>query len=85
MYRTRHRFAFSGSGAVSSRSIDHRNAASVLPEPVGATTSACRPAPIASHAPCCAVVGSANAVANHSRVGSLKRSSAGWTGLTPPS
>ena len=62
--------------------MDHRNAASVLPDPVGATTSACRPAPIASHAPCWAVVGSANAVANHSRVGSLKRLKAS---CTPPS
>ena len=30
----------------------HKNAASVLPEPVGATTNACSPAEIASHAPC---------------------------------
>ena len=81
MYSTRQRLAFSGTGAVSSRSIDHRNAASVLPDPVGATTSACRPARIASHAPCCAGVGSAKAAANHSRVGSLKRSR---TGCTPP-
>ena len=42
-----------------------------MPEPVGATTSACRPAAIASHAPVCAAVGSANAAPNQARVGSL--------------
>ena len=42
-----------------SRSSAQRNAASVLPEPVGATTRACRPALIASQAPACAAVGAA--------------------------
>ena len=51
--------------SVSSRSSDQRNAASVLPEPVGATTSACSPAPIASQAPDLGGGGSANAAANH--------------------
>ena len=46
-----------------------------MPEPVGATTSACRPAPIASHAPTWAGVGSANAAPNQVRVGSLNRAS----------
>ena len=67
---------------MSSRSIDQRNALSVLPEPVGATTSACRPAPIASHAPAWAGVGTANAAANQVRVGSLKRSRAAWGATT---
>src|SRR4051794_31924750 len=65
----------------------HRNALSVLPEPVGATTSACRPAPMASHAPACAGVGSANAAPNQVRVASLNRSSGAGTGpslLTAP-
>ncbi len=37
-----------------SRSIAQRNAARVLPDPVGATTRACRPCAIADHAPACA-------------------------------
>ena len=53
-----------------------RNADSVLPEPVGATTSACWPREIASHAPSCAGVGSAKAASNHVRVGALKRCNA---------
>ncbi len=57
---------------VSSRSIPARKALSVLPEPVGATTSVCRPRRIASQAPAWAAVGSANAARNQVRVGSLK-------------
>src|SRR6478735_7861752 len=56
------------------RSSDHRNAASVLPDPVGATTSACRSVDTASHAPACAGVGASNAPENHARVGAVKRS-----------
>ena len=55
-----------GRSSVSSRSMLHENALSVLPDPVGATTSACLPCAIASQAPACAGVGSANAAANHS-------------------
>jgi len=40
-----------GVGSVASLSIAHRNAARVLPDPVGAMTRACSPLPIASHAP----------------------------------
>src|SRR4051795_4320101 len=68
--------------------MDHRKAASVLPEPVGATTSALRPAAIASQAPTCAGVGAANAASNQVRVGSLKDASAPVvrsSSLTPPS
>ena len=57
-----------------SRSIDHRNDARVLPEPVGATTSACRPVEMASHAPDCAAVGAENAPRNHAAVAGEKRS-----------
>src|SRR6478736_2519474 len=56
------------------RSSDHRKAARVLPEPVGATTSACRSVDTASHAPACAGVGASNAPENHARVGAVKRS-----------
>ena len=65
-----------GGGSAASRSSAHRNAASVLPEPVGATTSACRPACAAAHAPSCAGVGAAKAPRNQSRVAGEKPSSA---------
>ncbi|GAA3422216.1 hypothetical protein GCM10018952_71570 [Streptosporangium vulgare] len=51
-----------------SRSSDHRKAASVLPDPVGATTRVLSPRAIAAHAPSCAAVGAANAPANQSLV-----------------
>ena len=57
------------------RSIDQRNAASVLPEPVGATTSACWSRATASHAPAWAAVGCANAPVNHARVAGPNRES----------
>jgi hypothetical protein len=47
-------------------SIAARNAASVLPEPVGAAISACSPARIAGHASACAGVGAAKLRANQS-------------------
>ena len=47
-----------------SRSSAARNAASVLPEPVGATTSTSEPSPMARHAPACAAVGAVNAPVN---------------------
>src|SRR5262245_22641434 len=60
----------------------HRKAASVLPDPVGAETSACRPDPIASQAPVCAAVGAANAEANQDRVAGEKRASTGCSVAT---
>src|SRR6185295_18551797 len=48
-----------------------RNAAKVLPEPVGAAISACRPERIAGHAATCAGVGAAKAPANQA-------ATAGW-------
>ncbi len=53
-----------------SASIAHRNAASVLPEPVGAITSAFSPRAMASHASPCTAVGAPKASANHRRTGS---------------
>ena len=68
-YRTRQRRCGSaGAGSLASRSIDQRKAASVLPEPVGATTRALRPAPIAAQAPGCAAVGALNEASNHAWV-----------------
>ena len=59
-------------GSVASRSIPYRNAASVLPEPVGALIRTCSPEAIAGHACSWAGVGAANASANHWRVVGLK-------------
>ncbi|CVH79236.1 hypothetical protein BN3658_01840 [Coriobacteriaceae bacterium CHKCI002] len=62
-----------------SASMANRNAASVLPEPVGAMTSASSPSAMASHARSCTGVGpSANASRNHPRTASEKRSRAAW-------
>ena len=66
-----------GSRSAISRSIAHRNAASVLPDPVGAEISTCSPEAIAGHACSCAAVGCSKAPANHSRVRALKSSSGG--------
>src|SRR6266540_7181156 len=52
-----------------------RNPASVLPEPVGAQTSACWPATIAGQPPACASVGpSGNRRSNHTRTAGWNRS-----------
>ena len=77
MYSTRQRLdASAGVGSAASLSIAHKNAASVLPDPVGATTSAFSPFPIASQAWAWAAVGSAKAARNQDAVGSLKPASA---------
>ena len=65
-----------GGGVVTSRSMPQRNAASVLPEPVGARISVCSPAAMAGQPCAWAAVGAGNEVANHARTGSEKRSSA---------
>src|SRR5919197_1786206 len=54
-------------GSATMRSSAHRNAASVLPDPVGALISVCSPVAIAGQASDCAGVGVANARSNHSR------------------
>jgi len=51
--------------------MHHRNAASVLPEPVGAQMSVCSLAAIAGQPSACAAVGPAKDDANQLRVGSL--------------
>ena len=56
-------------------SIAYRNAARVLPEPVGAEMRTCSPEAIAGHACSWAGVGPANAPVNQSRVVGLKVSS----------
>ena len=74
-YRTRVP-APAGRGSVSaSRSIAHRNAASVLPDPVGAMTSVLSPSAMADHACACASVGAAKVPVNHSLVSALNRAS----------
>src|SRR5919198_2687870 len=59
-----------------SRSRYTRNAASVFPDPVGATTRALRPDESAGHASSWAGVGSANGSSNHVRVRGPSSSSA---------
>ena len=76
MYSTRNRIAGSAGGSAARRSSAQRNAASVLPEPVGATTSVSSPREIASHAAVWATVGSANASRNHVEASGEKR----WRG-----
>src|SRR5690349_8624847 len=66
-YTSRVRRSPSGGGVATSRSSPHRNAASVLPEPVGAESSTSSPRAIAGQACSCAAVGRSNARRNHSR------------------
>ena len=56
-----------GAGSNISRFRHQRNAASVLPLPVGARISVDSPRAIAGHPSCCGLVGAGNAPANHSR------------------
>ena len=79
MYRTRVVGEVDGSAV--SRSMAHRNAVSVLPDPVGAITRVSSPSAMESHARACAVVGSAKVPVNHCLVSALKRSR-GSGGLT---
>ncbi len=68
-YSTRQRFLGSAGGGVeASWSRAARNAASVLPDPVGATTSTSEPAPMARQAPAWAAVGAEKAPVNQPRV-----------------
>ena len=65
----------SGGGSFASRSSPIRNAASVLPEPVGAQSSVCAPDAIAGQPCSWAGVGpSGNASANQDAVAGEKRS-----------
>ncbi|SKT69504.1 Uncharacterised protein [Mycobacteroides abscessus subsp. abscessus] len=56
-------------------SMAHRNAARVLPDPVGAMTRVLSPLAMDCHAPDCARVGVGNDSVNHSRVGAENRAS----------
>jgi hypothetical protein len=69
-YTRRQRSCFSGAGENSSRSMAQRKAESVLPEPVGASSSVFCCAMIAGQAFNCASVGAAKVSANQRRVGS---------------
>lgn len=76
-YSTRQRFfASAGGGSAARRSSEARKAASVLPEPVGATTKTSLPSPMARQAPSCAAVGALKAPANQLRVAGENASSA---------
>ena len=60
---------------VSNRSMPHRNAVSVLPEPVGARISVWSPAAMAGQPSSWALVGAGNDDENQARTGSENRSS----------
>lgn len=74
-YSTRQRSRSGGAASAARRSIAHRNAARVFPEPVGAWIRVCEPSAIASHPRSWAAVGSENEDVNHARVDGLNRSS----------
>src|SRR5215212_6740169 len=65
----------SRSGSRARRSIPHRNAASVLPDPVGAQIRAFSPAVIGGHPFAWAGVGASNDASNQRRTGSLNGAS----------
>ena len=67
----RHRCLASGNGSNINRFNDHKNAASVLPLPVGARISVDSPRAIAGHPRFCGVVASAKMLRNYS-------ATAGW-------
>ena len=68
------RSVLGGTGSVASRSIAHRNAARVLPDPVGARISVWSPAAIAGQPRPWASVGVPKVVVNHSRTAGENRS-----------
>jgi hypothetical protein len=84
MYSTRVRCdRRSGGGVVVSRSIDARNAVSVLPDPVGAQMSVCSPAAMCGHPWIWGAVGVGNDAANHSRTAGENASRTGWSAIRP--
>ena len=74
-YTTRSRSRFAGSGENMSRSMQDRNAASVLPMPVGARRSVLSPRRIGGQPSACAGVGREKVRANQARVAGWKPSS----------
>ena len=79
-YNTRHRSLAAGSDSRIRPSSAQRNAASVLPDPVGAITSAFWPDEIADQAPAWAGVGSAKTSRNHAAVAGANAASGSATG-----
>src|SRR5947209_4813796 len=73
-YSTRHRSASGGVGSVASRSMHQKNAARVLPLPVGADISVCCPAATARQPPSWTSVGEANVLENQARAAGENRS-----------
>ena len=73
-----------GGGSAASRSIAHRNAASVLPEPVGARISVWSPRAIDAQPSRWAGVGSSNVASNHARTAGEKTSSVTGTPYSHP-
>ena len=69
-----------GGSSTSSRSRHQRNAASVLPLPVGAQMSVCSPAAMAGQPRAWASVGPSNEASNHSRVAAAKGASGSAVG-----
>ena len=67
----------SGAGEVTRRSMADRKAVRVLPLPVGAQMSVCRPSAMGGQPCTWAGVGSGKDVANHSRTAGENRSSTG--------
>ena len=76
----RRRSGSSGSGSAISRSRHHRNAASVLPDPVGAQMSVCSPAAMAGQPCAWAAVGAAKDAPNQSRVAGCEAASGAMSG-----
>ncbi len=72
-YSKRVRASRSGTGSVISRSRPHKNAAKVLPEPVGDKIKVFSPDEIAGHPAACGGVGATNDVSNHSLTGGENR------------
>ncbi len=80
MYSTRVRRLGSAGSVVHSRSIEARNAVSVLPLPVGAQTSVWPPPRMAGQPSICGVVGSGNDAANQARTAGENASSTAMVG-----
>ena len=73
-YSTRQRSRSAGTGSLANRSMHQRNAASVLPLPVGADISVWRPAATDSQPRSCTSVGALNALVNQARAAGENRS-----------
>ncbi len=72
-YRIRTPGSAGEGGLATRRSTAARNAASVLPEPVGAMASTFSPSWMASQASACTGVGASNSERNHDRTAAVKR------------